>query len=155
MSSLVLRRAEIVLSNVIGNHGLLAIFVALVFTAVIQSSSITIALMIPVMAAGVLTVETMYPIVMGANIGTTVTAILASFATGNIAAVTVAFFHFIFNIAGMACIYPIKPLRAIPVVLAKGLGNIGFRKRRYVILYVATVFFVIPGLVILISRLLK
>jgi sodium-dependent phosphate cotransporter len=152
MKLLVVKRAEIVLNNVVGKHGILAIFAALIFTGIIQSSSITIALMIPLMAAGILTLQTMYPIVMGANIGTTVTAILASFATGNIAAITVAFVHFLFNIIGVCCIYPIAPLRKIPILLARNLGNLGFRKRRYILLYVVVVFFIIPGLVIVIFK---
>lgn len=155
MSSLVVKRTEIVLNNLIGEHGILTIVTACLFTAIIQSSSITIALMIPLMAAGILTLETMYPIVMGANIGTTVTAILASFATGSIAAITVAFVHFLFNIVGLFLIYPLKPLRKIPIVLARTLGDIGFKKRRYVIFYTLIVFFIIPALFIIISRILK
>ena len=79
MRSIIAKRAEIVLNNVLGKNGVLAIFVALVFTTIVQSSSITIALMIPLVASGILTVETMFPLIMGANIGTTTTAILASF----------------------------------------------------------------------------
>jgi len=152
MGSLVVKRAEIVLNNVVGKYGVVAILVSLLFTAVIQSSSITIALMVPLSAAGVLNVETMYPIVMGANIGTTVTAILASFATGNIVAVSAAFVHFLFNIIGLLFIYPWKPLRKIPAFLAKSLGNLAFKKRRYAIAYMTIVFFIIPGLVIILSK---
>ena len=155
MRSLVVKRAEIVLNNVLGKHGIIGIFVALVFTTIVQSSSITVALMIPLIAAGILTVETMFPLIMGANIGTTTTAILASFATGNISAITVAFVHFLFNTIGVCFIYPIKALRKIPAGLAKNLGNLAFRKRRYVILYVLTLFFIIPGLLIIISNILK
>lgn len=155
MRSLVAKRAEIVLNNVIGKHGIMAIFVSVLFTTVVQSSSITIALMIPLIAAGILTVETMFPLIMGANIGTTTTAILASFATGNISAVTVAFVHFIFNAIGVCLIYPIKALRRIPTNLAERLGNLAFKKRRYVFVYVLTLFFLIPGLLIFISRALK
>ncbi len=155
MRSLVIDKAEIVLNKIIGKHGLAAIFVSLFFTAIVQSSSITIALMIPLIAAGILTVETMFPLIMGANIGTTTTAILASFATGNPAAVTVAFAHFIFNVIGVCCIYPITPLRKIPISLARNLGRLAFKKRRYVILYVLTLFFVIPGFLIMLSKSLK
>ena len=155
MRSVVVKRAEIVLNNVIGKHGMLSIFAALFFTAIIQSSSITIALMIPLVAAGILTLETMYPLIMGANVGTTVTAILASFATGNIAALVVAFTHFIFNIICVCCIYPIKPLRKIPIFLARSLGNLSYKKRRYALLYTLIVFFIIPGLIILIPKILK
>lgn len=155
MRSLVIDKAEIVLNKIIGKHGLAAILVSLFFTAIVQSSSITIALMIPLIAAGILTVETMFPLIMGANIGTTTTAILASFATGNPAAVTVAFAHFIFNVIGVCCIYPITPLRKIPISLARNLGRLAFKKRRYVILYVLTLFFVIPGFLIMLSKSLK
>ncbi|MFH1519323.1 MAG: Na/Pi symporter [Candidatus Omnitrophota bacterium] len=155
MRSMIAKRAEIVLNNVIGKHGILAIFAAALFTAVIQSSSITIALMIPLIAAGILTLETMYPLVMGANIGTTVTAILASFATGNIAAITVAFAHLLFNIIGLLCIYPIKILRIIPIILSKKLGDLTYKKRRYALLYTLITFFIIPGLFIFISRILR
>ena len=155
MRTLVMNRAEIVLNNVIGKHELLAILTSLIFTAVVQSSSITIALMIPLIAAGILTVETMFPLIMGANIGTTATAVLASFATGNIAAITVAFVHVLFNLIGVCCIYPIKALRKIPVALARNLGNLAFRKRRYVLIYVLTLFFIIPGILIFVSKTFK
>lgn len=154
MRSLVVKRTEIVMNNVIGKHTVAAIFVSLIFTTIVQSSSITIALMIPLMAAGILTVETMFPLIMGANIGTTTTAILASFATGNIAAVTVAFVHFLFNVIGVCLIYPLKTLRTIPIKLANNLGNLAFKKRRYVFIYVLTLFFIVPGLLIFISKLL-
>ena len=155
MRTMVAKRAEIVLNNVIGKHGILAIFAATFFTAVIQSSSITIALMIPLIAAGILTLGTMYPLVMGANIGTTVTAILASFATGNIAALTVAFVHFLFNMIGLLCIYPIKILRNIPILLSKKLGDLTYKKRRYALIYMLVTFFIIPALFIFIFKVLK
>lgn len=155
MRSLTIRRAEIVLNNVLGRHGVVAIMTSLIFTAIVQSSSITIALMIPLIASGILTIETMFPMIMGANIGTTATAILASFATGNVAATTVAFVHFLFNTIGVCCIYPIKPLRKIPIGLARNLGELAFRRRRYVLLYVLTLFFVIPGILIFVSKIFK
>lgn len=155
MRTMVAKRAEIVLNNVIGKHGILAIFAATFFTAVIQSSSITVALMIPLSAAGILTLETMYPLVMGANVGTTITAILASFATGNIAALTVAFVHFLFNMICLFCIYPIKILRKIPILLSKKLGDLAYKKRRYALIYTLVTFFVIPTLFIFIFKVLK
>lgn len=155
MRSLIVKRAEIVLNNVLGKHAILTIFAGLILTAIIQSSSITTSLMVPLVAAGILTVEMLLPITMGANIGTTVTAILASFATGNISAITVAFVHFLFNVIGVCCIYPIKKLRNIPIFLAKRLGTLAFKKRSYVIIYVLLMFFILPGLLILISKMLK
>ena len=80
MRSLILKRTEIVLNNIIGKHGFVGILAGLLFTIFVQSSSITTSLLIPLVGAGIITAELAFPITMGANIGTTATAILASFA---------------------------------------------------------------------------
>ena len=155
MKSLVIGRVEIVFNNVFGKNALLGILAGLIFTAIIQSSSITTSLMVPLVASGILTVETIYPIIMGANIGTTVTAILASLATGNVIAISVAFSHLVFNLICVLFIYPIPILRMIPINLAKWMGNLAFKKRRYAIIYTLSVYFLVPGLLIFISRFFK
>jgi sodium-dependent phosphate cotransporter len=153
MKSLVVNRAEIVLDNVISKSPTLGLFAGLAFTIIVQSSSITTSLLIPLAAAGILTVETAFPITIGANIGTTTTAILASFATGNVSAITIAFAHFLFNLTGTVCIYPVKLFRMIPISLAKAFGDLAATKRRYAFIYVVGVFFLIPTLLIIISKL--
>ncbi len=155
MKSLVVSRAEIVLNNVIRRHGHLALLAGLAFTIMVQSSSITTSLLIPMVAAGILTVESVFPITMGANIGTTTTAILASFATGNMSAIIIAFVHFLFNVTGVVCIYPIPVFRRIPIRLAHTLGIIASRKRRYAFLYVLAVFFILPTILIFVSKLFR
>lgn len=154
MRSLVIERVEAVLDKVLGKNALLAIVGGMVLTAIIQSSSITTSLLVPMVAAGILSLEAAFPIVIGANIGTTGTAILASFATGNPSAIVIAFVHFLFNLTGVLVIYPIKPFRTIPIYLARALGDLAYEKRRYAIFYVLSVFFVVPGLLILIYKLL-
>jgi len=153
MKSLVVGRAEIVLDNVINKSSFLGLFAGLFFTIIVQSSSITTSLLIPLVAAGILTVESAFPITIGANIGTTTTAILASFATGNINAIIIAFAHFLFNLTGTLFIYPIRACRAIPISLAKSLGDLAAEKRRYAFFYVVGLFFILPALLILISKL--
>ena len=155
MKSLVISKTEAVFDNVLGGNPIVGMLAGLIFTTIVQSSSITTSLLVPMMGAGIITVETVFPIVLGANIGTTTTAILASFATGNIAAVTVAFVHFLFNTLGVMIIYNIKVFREIPIKLAKSLGEVAFHKRRYILLYVLSVFFLIPLILITISKLLK
>lgn len=155
MKSLVISKTETVLNNVIGKNGLIGIIAGLFFTIIVQSSSITTSLLVPLIGAGLLTIESVFPITLGANIGTTTTAILASFATGNPAAITIAFVHFLFNVIGVLFIYPIKIFRTIPINLAKNLGNLAFHKRRYAIFYVLIVFFIVPGLLIFISKIAK
>jgi solute carrier family 34 (sodium-dependent phosphate cotransporter) len=154
MKSLVINRAEIVLDNVISKSKLLGLFAGLCFTIIVQSSSITTSLLIPLVAAGILTIESAFPITIGANIGTTTTAILASFATGNIDAIVIAFAHFLFNLTGTVFIYPIKYFRKIPINLAKAFGELAAYKRRYAFFYVLGVFFIVPALLILISKLI-
>lgn len=155
MRSLIIERAEIVLNNLISKHGIISIIIGTLFTIFVQSSSITTSLLIPLVAAGILTVEAIFPITLGANIGTTTTAILASFATGNPAAITIAFAHFLFNLFGAIFIYPIPYFRQIPIRLAKGLGRMAAVRRWYAFAYVITLFFIIPGILILISRLMN
>jgi len=150
MKSLVASRAEIVLNNLISRRGYLALLAGLIFTIMVQSSSITTSLLIPMVAAGILTVEAIFPITMGANIGTTTTAILASFASGNVSAIIIAFVHFLFNCFGVLVLYPIPVFRAIPIRCAHALGDLAYRKRRYAVLYVVGVFFVLPTILIVV-----
>jgi len=152
MKSLVMNRAEIVMDNVLSRSAGLGLFVGLIFTIAVQSSSITTSLMIPLVASGILTIEAVFPITIGANIGTTTTAILASLATGNPNGIIIAFAHFLFNLTGTVAIYPIPLFRKIPISLAKSLGNIAAEKRWLAFLYVLGLFFVIPGLLIFVSR---
>lgn len=126
----------------------------MLFTALVHSSSVTTSLLVPIVASGILTMENAFPITLGANLGTTFTAILASL-TGNIAAVTIAFAHLLFNLTGILIIYPLKITRRIPLNMAKKMGELAHKKPIYAFMYVFTAFFVIPGLLIFISRVLK
>jgi len=159
MKALVVKKVEAVLDDVLRKNALIGIIGGVVFTAIIQSSSVTTSLLVPLVAAGVITVETAFPITIGANIGTTGTAILASFAsaaaTGNVSAIIIAFVHFLFNLAGAIFIYPIRVFRNVPINLAKALGDLAQRKRGYAIIYVLGLFFFVPTLLILISKYFK
>jgi sodium-dependent phosphate cotransporter len=153
MRSLVIERVESVLDDILGRNALLAIGAGMILTFIIQSSSITTSLLVPMIAAGILSLESAFPVVVGANIGTTGTSILASFATGNPAAITIAFVHLLFNLIGVIVIYPFKPFRTIPITLARALGDLAYEKRRYAVLYVAGMFFFVPATLILIYNL--
>ncbi len=152
MKSLMLDRIERVLHKILGKSGFISIMVGLVLTIIVQSSSITTSLMIPLLGAGLISLRAAFPITMGANIGTTTTAILASLATGNPAAITISFVHFLFNFIGVVFIYPVRIMREIPITLATKLGELAARKRRYAFIYVITLFFLVPSALIIISR---
>ena len=80
---------------------LLLIFVGVIFTALIQSSSASTGVVITMVGAGVLPLDMALFIVLGANIGTCVTALLASVGA-NANSKRVAFTHFTFNTIGTA-----------------------------------------------------
>ena len=149
MRGLVATRAERNLNEYVFNSPSRAFLMGASLTAIIQSSSVATSLMIPLVGAGIVTVEKKFPYTLGTNIGTTVTAILASLATANPAAITIALCHLIFNIFGICLFYP---LRWIPIGLAKELGRRVARRRGYVIIYVLVTFYLIPLVLIFLWR---
>jgi sodium-dependent phosphate cotransporter len=152
MRSLLIGRLESFFHRTVGGSGLMGIFVGLVITAIVQSSSVTTSLLVPMAATGVVTLRQVFPITLGANLGTTVTALLASL-TGNAAGLTIALTHTLFNLTGTILIYPIPAIREIPLRLARGLSNLAYRSRGVAIAFVLGTFFVVPGLLIFIGRL--
>ena len=78
---------------------LLLIFVGVIFTALIQSSSAATGVVITMVGTGVLPLDLALFIVLGANIGTCVTALLASVGA-NANSKRVALIHFTFNVIG-------------------------------------------------------
>lgn len=83
-----------------------AILLGCVFTAIVQSSSVTTGLAIVFTMQGLLSLENAVPIIMGANIGTTATAFIAVF-NMDIAAKKAALSHFLFNIGGVLIFMPL------------------------------------------------
>ncbi|MBT3601838.1 MAG: Na/Pi symporter, partial [Candidatus Latescibacteria bacterium] len=150
--SLVISRAERVLNQYMFGGALQAMAFGIVLTIMVQSSSITTSLVIPLVGAGILTLEKVFPYTLGANIGTTVTALLAAFSTGSPAACTVAFAHLFFNLSGIVLVYPIQYIRNIPLRMARALAELTSKARGLAILYLVLVFYIIPGLVVFIWR---
>jgi sodium-dependent phosphate cotransporter len=87
-------------------------------------------------------------------VGTTVTALLASL-TGSPEAVTVALVHLLFNLTGIAIIYPLPILRNIPIRLARLLALQTARRRWFALVYMLGVFFVLPLLFVIVDRALR
>ena len=149
---IVIRRSERFLHRYLFGAPLMAMFFGMAITSMVQSSSITTSLVVPLVGAGILTIEQIFPYTLGANVGTTVTAMLASLSTGSVAAVTVAFAHLFFNLTGIIVVYPVRPLRRIPVLMAQTLANLTSRSRFYAIAYVVLAFYLIPFLLIFLWR---
>lgn len=154
---LVLGRVEYILHKYVFGSIPLALALGTLVTVLVQSSSITTSLMIPLAAAGIVTVSRIFPFILGANIGTTATAIMAALAVaagdeahGKIA-IQVALAHFSFNGIGTLIFLPFEPVRKIPIRIAEALGDLGAKNRLYAVACIAIVFFVIPLLVIFLT----
>ncbi len=84
---------------------ILGAFIGMLFTAAIQSSSATTGLLVTMAAKGIVTFDAALPMVLGANIGTTSTVLIASVGT-TLAARRAAVAHFIFNLFGTVVCLP-------------------------------------------------
>jgi sodium-dependent phosphate cotransporter len=143
MRSLILTKFEVFLDKYLFKNDITAFMLGLIFTATIQSSSITTSLVVPLVAAGLLTIRKIFPYTVGANIGTTVTAMLASFVSLNPLAVTVAFSHLMFNVFATTIIYPFKK---IPIWLATRFAEITAKSKKNTIVFLIVFFslYIIP-----------
>ncbi|CAH1269339.1 SLC34A2 [Branchiostoma lanceolatum] len=127
--------------------GYLIIILGAGMTFLVQSSSIFTSALTPLIAIGVVKLEQAYPLTLGANIGTTTTAILAALASsgdGLVRSLQLALCHFFFNVSGIILWYPIPPLRNVPIGLAKKLGNTTAKYRWFAIVYIILMFFLLP-----------
>ncbi len=149
MRVVIAHRAERALNNSLKKSAIFAISMGAMITMAVQSSSITTSLLVPMCGSGILSLEAAFPVMLGANIGTTITAFLASLATGQ-NGLEIAIVHMLFNLIGTAGVFMIPAVRKIPIKLAQGLAVRAVRQKLWVIAYVCMVFIAIPVLGILI-----
>ena len=121
-------------------------------TVMVQSSSITTSVLVPMIAAGVVTLQSAFPITLGANIGTTVTAMLASLATDSQEGLVIGLVHFFFNTLAVVVFYSIPALRKIPLALAERLGAYAEVRKSIVVVYVVGAFIVVPVIGVLVLQ---
>jgi sodium-dependent phosphate cotransporter len=120
-------------------------------TAAVQSSSITTSLIIPLVATNKVSLEKSFPFIIGANIGTTITALVASFFATEVA-ISIAIVHLLFNLFGVLIFLPFSTIRRIPINIAAYFGRLTLRNRFYGFLYIIFMFFLIPFLLIYFSQ---
>ena len=150
--SLVITRLENFFDTHIFKTDIRAMLFGVVITILVQSSSITTSLVIPLAGAGILTLRQIFPYTLGSNIGTTFTALLASLATGTHAPLAVAFAHLLFNIFGIGIIWPIPAIRHIPIRVAQWFAAVTVKNRAFPFIYVVVAFFIIPLTLIALLR---
>ena len=146
-----LQRLEGLFTVLIFRNDFLAWLSGIGSTVAVQSSSVTTSLMVPIAGAGAVKLRRVFPFMLGCNIGTTVTGVIAATANPTAGAVIVAISHVLFNFTDNAIWYP---LRIIPIRLAKWYSSLAARRRRYAFIFLATVFLVVPTVALIISELL-
>ena len=148
-------RIESNVSLFLGRHAVLAILFGAVATVMVQSSSITTSLLVPLAGAGLITLNQAFPVTLGANVGTTVTALLASMAVSGAnaqAGIIIALVHLLFNVTGIVMIYPIPAVREIPLGLARWFAGVACRSRGWAVVYIVVLFYGLPSLFAFLSQ---
>jgi sodium-dependent phosphate cotransporter len=148
MRKFMMKKAEILINKYLFKAPLYAFLLGAGLTAAIQSSSIATSLMVPLVGAGILTVEKKFPYTMGTNLGTTVTALIAALGLGVAVGLQVAFVHLMFNLIAICIIYPI---RKVPIGMALKLGDLGAERKTFVLTYILCTFYIIPIIYIIIA----
>ncbi|XP_059142210.1 sodium-dependent phosphate transport protein 2B-like [Physella acuta] len=133
--------------------GYVAILVGCGMTMIVQSSSVFLSTLTPLVGLGIVSVDRMYPMTLGSNVGTTVTAILAALTQSGEKlrlALQIALCHLFFNVTGIVMFYPVPFLRW-PVGLAKILGKTTARHRWFALFYILMMFLILPGFIFALS----
>lgn len=148
-------KAKEILHKAVGRGPIAGMTSGSLITVLVQSSSTTTALIVPLAGTGVFSIKQIYPFTLGANVGTTITALLAATAiSGPTAelALQIALVHLFFNLMAIILIYVLPVLRQLPVQMAETLAMFAQKNKLYVVAYIGGVFFVIPLLIIGISQ---
>ncbi|MCH8016847.1 MAG: Na/Pi symporter [Acidobacteria bacterium] len=146
---------EVFITRFLGRSALVSILLGAVLTVMVQSSSITTSLLVPLAGAGLLTLEQAFPVTIGANVGTTVTALLATLAVSGAnahAGVEIALVHLLFNLSGIALIYPVPFIRRLPLVAARSLARAAVESRKWALLYVLGLFYGLPAMLVVLNK---
>jgi len=156
LRGLLVGKAKDIMHAAVGKGPMAGMISGTAITVLVQSSSTTTSLIVPLAGTGVFTIRQIYPFTLGANIGTTITALLAATAIHGpmaVTALTIALVHLFFNLFAIVLIYGIPITRNIPIYMAETLAGLAQRNKLYVVGYIIGTFFLIPLLLIAISRL--
>lgn len=157
LKKLMVGRAKKIMHAAIGKGPVSGIMSGTVVTTLVQSSSTTTSLMVPLAGSGTFTLREIYPFMLGANIGTTITALLASTAvTGPLAvyALEIAVVHMLFNLLAVVLIFGVPLLRHLPLAGAEWLAGLAAERKIYAAIWVLGMFVALPALLIFVTAIL-
>ncbi|MDB9525043.1 Na/Pi symporter [Oscillatoria sp. CS-180] len=156
LKQLMVGRAKDILHMAIGRGPIAGILAGMLITILVQSSSTTTSLMVPLAGAGVFGLAQVYPFTLGANIGTCITALLAATAVSGadaVPALEIAMVHLLYNTLGVVIIYGIPFLCRLPIIGAENLAVVAAERKYLAFAYIIAVFFLIPGILLGITAL--
>lgn len=151
LSFLFLGSTKKLVKKVLSFNGYVTIVFGFAMTFAVQSSSITTATFTPIAGLGVISLEQMYPLVLGANVGTTGTALLAALAGGKKTGLALAFVHLWFNIFGILIWYPVPFMRNVIMGMARTLAHWCASWKMVAVGFIITVVILIPGVLFAVS----
>ena len=129
----------------------LSLFSGIGLTAAIHSSSVTTSMAVMLAATEKVSPKKLFPFVMGANMGTTVTALIAAIGRSE-AALAIAICHFLFNFLGVLIFFPFPAIRKMLYQMAKWSGVMAMRYLWFAFAWILMLFFALPFLVIFLSE---
>ncbi|GAB9477231.1 hypothetical protein Gpo141_00014294, partial [Globisporangium polare] len=129
-------------------NGYVNILVGTLITFAVHSSTVVTSTLTPLAGLDVISLEQVYPLVIGANLGTTGTALLASLVTGKADSVAIALVHFWFNLFGIFLFYPIPITRKPILDWARSLAFFSASWSFSAIIFLIVLFLVAPGILL-------
>ena len=147
MKSLMVGKAKDILHKSIGKGPISGISSGALMTVLVQSSSTTTSLVVPLVGSGILKAKDIYPFTLGANIGTCITALIAALGVVGVNAafaLQIALVHLLYNVFSVVLIYGTPMLRNIPLDLSYKLSVIVAEKKFYGVAYIGGLFFCMP-----------
>lgn len=158
LKKLMVGRAKKIMHNSIGRGPITGITSGTIVTILVQSSSTTTSLMVPLAGAGIFRLKQIYPFTLGANIGTCITSLLAATAIAGptaVFALQIALVHTIFNVSAVALIFGVKNLRKLPLRGAQWMAKLAVERKALALVYLFGVYFVTPGVMVLLYQMIK
>lgn len=158
LNALLVGKAQDILYAALGKNAFVGVLSGAAITTLVQSSSTTTALTVPLAASGKFKVRTLFPFVVGANIGTTVTGLIAAFSASGTeaeAAMAGALVHTLFNTFAAILILSVPFLRKLPPMGSDWLAAMATKNKLYVFAWIGGVFFILPILAVFISNALS
>ena len=153
LKSMLLGASTKIIKKATAINGYTSMLIGCGLTMAVQSSSVTTSVLTPLVGLDIVSLQQMYPLTLGANIGTCITSIMAALVSSTSTAMQVGLAHLFFNLFGIVIWYPVPFMRRIPIAMARALGKATRWWRGFPFLYIGTMFVIVPLILLGLSSL--